>query len=81
MPVYGIDLWEAMVARLPRKAPQATGFYVAIGDFATTRIAGDFAVAYLLFNTIQNLTTQDEQIACCFQNHHRETSPSGEGVS
>ena len=45
----------------------ASGFGVAIGDFATARVGGDFAVAYLVFNTIKNLTTQDEQVAC-FQN-------------
>ena len=74
VPVYGIDLSEAMVARLHAK-PGGDRIPVAIGDFATTRVAGDFAVAYLLFNTIQNLTTQDEQIAC-FQNA-AATSPSG----
>jgi hypothetical protein len=32
-----------------------------------TRVAGDFDVVYLVFNTIDNLVTQDAQIAC-FQN-------------
>jgi SAM-dependent methyltransferase len=64
--VQGIDLSEAMVARLHAK-PGAEEIAVAIGDFATTKVDGEFAVAYLVFNTIMNLTTQDEQVAC-FQN-------------
>ena len=56
--VQGIDLSEAMVARLQAK-PGAEEIAVAIGDFATTRVEGSFSVAYLVFNTIMNLTTQD----------------------
>ena len=68
--VHGIDLSEAMVARL-RAKPGAEDIEATIGDFATTRVDGTFSVAYLVFNTIHNLTTQDEQVAC-FQNvaHH-----------
>jgi SAM-dependent methyltransferase len=73
--VHGIDLSEAMVARLHAK-PRGDRIPVAIGDFATTRVAGDFAVAYLVFNTIQNLTTQDEQVAC-FQNAAAHLEPGG----
>ena len=64
--MHGIDLSEAMVARL-RAKPGAEKIGVTIGDFATTRVDGTFALAYLVFNTINNLTTQDEQVAC-FQN-------------
>jgi SAM-dependent methyltransferase len=64
--VHGIDLSEAMVARL-RAKPGAESIGVTIGDFATTRVAGTFSVAYLVANTIMNLTTQDAQVAC-FQN-------------
>ncbi len=39
----------------------------AIGDFATTRVDGEFSVVYLVFNTIFNLVTQDAQVAC-FEN-------------
>jgi hypothetical protein len=31
---------------------------------ATTRVDGTFSVAYLVFNTIMNLTTQAAQVAC-----------------
>ena len=64
--VYGIELSSAMLARL-RAKPGAEQIDVTIGDFATTRVEGTFSLAYLVFNTINNLTTQDEQVAC-FQN-------------
>jgi len=61
--VHGIDLSQAMVARL-REKPGGDAIPVAIGDFATTRVDGTFALAYVVFNTIMNLTTQDAQVAC-----------------
>ncbi len=64
--VHGIDLSEAMVARL-REKPGAERVGATIGDFATTRVEGTFSLVYLVFNTIGNLTTQDDQVAC-FQN-------------
>jgi SAM-dependent methyltransferase len=73
--VHGIDLSEAMVARL-REKPGAEGIEVAIGDFATTRVDGTFSLAYLVFNTIGNLTTQDAQVAC-FENVAAHLGPGG----
>jgi SAM-dependent methyltransferase len=73
--VHGIDLSEAMVARLQAK-PGAGQIGVTIGDFATTTVEGRFAVAYLVFNTIMNLTTQDEQVAC-FHNVASHLQPGG----
>jgi SAM-dependent methyltransferase len=64
--VHGLDLSEAMVAKL-RAKPGASDIGVTVGDFATTTVEKRFSVAYLVFNTIMNLTTQDEQVAC-FQN-------------
>jgi SAM-dependent methyltransferase len=64
--VAGIDLSEAMVAKL-REKPGSEAIAVTIGDFATTRVEGLFALVYLVFNTINNLTTQDAQVAC-FEN-------------
>jgi SAM-dependent methyltransferase len=75
IPVHGIDLSEAMVARL-RAKPGAEDISVTIGDFAATTVEGTFSVAYLVFNTINNLTTQDEQIAC-FQNVASHLEPGG----
>lgn len=73
--VHGIDLSEAMVAKLLAK-PGASDIGVTIGDFATTTVEKRFSVAYLVFNTIMNLTTQDEQIAC-FQNVASHLQPGG----
>ncbi len=75
VPVHGIDLSEAMVARL-RAKPGTEKIGVTIGDFATTTVDGRFSVAYLVFNTIGNLTTQDEQVAC-FQNVAAHLEPGG----
>jgi SAM-dependent methyltransferase len=75
VPVHGVDLSRAMVARL-RAKPGAEAIGVTIGDFATTTVEGTFAVAYLVFNTIQNLTTQAEQVAC-FRNVAAHLEPGG----
>jgi SAM-dependent methyltransferase len=73
--VHGIDLSAAMVARL-RAKPGSEDIEVSIGDFATTKADGAFSLAYLVFNTIQNLTTQDEQVAC-FRNAAAHLEPRG----
>jgi SAM-dependent methyltransferase len=73
--VHGIDLSTAMVARL-RAKPGAEQVNVTIGDFATTTVEARFSVAYLVFNTIMNLTTQDGQVAC-FQNVAAHLEPGG----
>jgi SAM-dependent methyltransferase len=75
VPVHGIDLSQAMVARLQVK-PGAAQITVTVGDFATTRVEGTFSLVYLVFNTIGNLTTQDEQVAC-FENAARHLQPGG----
>jgi SAM-dependent methyltransferase len=73
--VHGIDLSEAMVARL-RAKPGSDDIEVTIGDFATTTVEGSFSLAYLVYNTIMNLTTQDEQVAC-FENVSAQLAPGG----
>ncbi|MER5448455.1 class I SAM-dependent methyltransferase [Streptomyces sp. NPDC002766] len=73
VPVHGIDLSRAMVDRLRAKEGGAD-IGVTIGDFATTRVEGEFSVAYLVFNTIMNLTTQDAQVEC-FRNVARHLGP------
>jgi SAM-dependent methyltransferase len=75
VPVHGIDVSKAMVARL-RAKPSAEDIGVTIGDFATTKVDGTFSVAYLVFNTIMNLTTQAEQVAC-FRNVAAHLEPGG----
>jgi trans-aconitate methyltransferase len=73
--VHGIDLSPAMVARLQAK-PGAEGIGVTIGDFATATVDGTFRLAYLVFNTIENLTSQDEQVEC-FCNVAAHLEPGG----
>jgi SAM-dependent methyltransferase len=75
IPVHGIDLSRAMVARL-RDKPGGDAIGVTIGDFATTAVEGRFSVAYLVFNTIMNLTTQEAQVAC-FRNVAAHLEPGG----
>ena len=76
--VAGIDSSEAMVARL-RAKPGGEDIEVAIGDFARTRVDGAFSVVYLVFNTICNLVTQDDQVAC-FENAAAHLRPGGRFV-
>jgi SAM-dependent methyltransferase len=75
VPVHGIELSKAMAARLHAK-PDAEDIGVTIGDFATTTVEGKFSVAYLVFNTIGNLTTQSAQVAC-FRNVAAHLDPGG----
>jgi SAM-dependent methyltransferase len=75
VPVHGIELSNAMAARL-RTKPGGEEIGVTIGDFATTTVDGTFAVAYLVFNTIMNLTTQAAQVAC-FRNVAAHLEPGG----
>jgi hypothetical protein len=73
--VQGIELSEPMVAQLRRKVDEAT-LPVVVGDMATTRVPGEFALVYLVFNTLGNLRTQKEQVAC-FRNAARHLRPGG----
>jgi SAM-dependent methyltransferase len=75
VPVHGIELSSAMAARLKAK-PGADAVGVTIGDFATTTVEGTFSVVYLVFNTIMNLTSQEEQVAC-FRNAAAHLEPRG----
>ncbi|CAM5414914.1 class I SAM-dependent DNA methyltransferase [Streptomyces griseorubiginosus] len=73
--VHGIELSPAMADRL-RAKPGSEAIGVTLGDFATTRAPGTFSVAYLVFNTIMNLTTQDAQVDC-FRNVAAHLEPGG----
>ena len=75
VPVQGIELSLAMVEQL-REKPDGADVDVTIGDFATTTVDGTFSVAYLVFNTIMNLTTQAAQVAC-FRNVAAHLEPGG----
>ncbi len=76
--VHGIELSTAMAERL-RAKPGGDRIDVTIGDMATTRVPGAFTLVYLVFNTINNLTTQDAQVAC-FANAAAHLAPGGRFV-
>ncbi len=80
VPVVGIELSEPMAAQLRAKVGEDI-LSVTIGDMATTVVdgAGSFALVYLVYNTISNLQTQDEQVAC-FVNAARHLAPGGRFV-
>lgn len=75
VPVSGIDLSTAMVEQLLAN-DQARQLNMTIGDMATTRVDGTFRLVYLVFNSIGNLTTQDQQVAC-FRNAAAHLEPGG----
>jgi SAM-dependent methyltransferase len=75
VPVHGIELSKAMIARL-RSKPGGEDIGITIGDFSTTTVDGTFSLVYLVFNTISNLTTQAVQVAC-FRNVAAHLEPGG----
>jgi SAM-dependent methyltransferase len=76
--VSGIDLSPDMIAEL-RAKPGAEDIDVTVGDMATTRLAGTFTLAYLVANSLANLTTQDAQVMC-FENAAQHLEPGGRFV-
>ncbi|MEU9096841.1 class I SAM-dependent methyltransferase [Streptomyces sp. NPDC048361] len=78
VPLAGIELSEHMAAALRRKIDEDT-LPVTIGDMATTVVPGEFTLVYLVYNTITNLLTQDEQVEC-FRNAARHLAPGGRFV-
>ncbi|HEX3794944.1 MAG TPA: class I SAM-dependent methyltransferase [Acidimicrobiales bacterium] len=73
--VAGIELSTDMLAVLRSKSG-ASAIEAVEGDMATTFVEGEFSLVYLVYNTITNLTSQDEQVAC-FQNAARHLRPGG----
>jgi hypothetical protein len=61
--VHGIEISEDMVTELRAKSGGAD-LPVTIGDMASTLLDESFALVYVVFNTISNLLTQAEQVAC-----------------
>jgi SAM-dependent methyltransferase len=74
--VAGIDLSPDMVAQLRKKADEIP---VEIGDMTTTRVDGTFSLVYIVLNSINNVTTQDGQIAV-FANAAAHLEPGGHFV-
>lgn len=63
VPVTGIELSQAMIAQLRTKVDEHQ-IPVVRGDMVTAQAGTDFSLAFLVFNTIANLLTQDEQVDC-----------------
>ncbi len=61
--VAGIELSSAMVDVL-RQKETGPAMNIVIGDMTTTQVPGPFLLVYLVYNTIDNLTSQDAQVAC-----------------
>lgn len=75
VPVSGIELSRAMAARIAGK-PGGDVVEVTVGDMTSTRVAGQFSLVYLVFNTINNVTTQDGQVEV-FRNAAAHLRPGG----
>jgi SAM-dependent methyltransferase len=72
VPVHGIDLSPDMLAQLEKK-PGSESISVTCGDMASAQVDGRFTLVYLVYNTIGNLTTQDDQVSCfCNAARHLE---------
>jgi SAM-dependent methyltransferase len=78
VPVTGIELSAPMVDELRTKVDEQT-IPVVMGDMASVRAPGEYTLVYLVFNTISNLQTQAEQVAC-FRNAARHLSVGGRFV-
>jgi SAM-dependent methyltransferase len=76
--VTGIELSRPMVDQLRTKVDEET-IQVIVGDMATSRAPGEYALVYLVYNTISNLLTQSEQVAC-FRNAARHLRTGGRFV-
>lgn len=73
--VYGIDASPAMIERLKAK-PGGERIPVTVGDFGSVEVEGEFSLIYIVFNTLFNLQTQEDQLHC-FEIAARHLSPEG----
>lgn len=76
--VHGIELSQPMIDVLQSKI-NGINISVVQGDMATTRVPGEFTLVYVVFNSISNLRTQSEQVAC-FRNASAHLAPGGRFV-
>jgi SAM-dependent methyltransferase len=77
--VHGIELSPHMAEQL-RAKPGSDEVPVTVDNMATARVdGGPFSLVYLVFNTIMNVTTQDEQVAV-FANAAAHLSSGGRFV-
>ena len=73
--VHGIDISAGMIEQLRRK-PGSEAIEATVGDFATTTVAGDFSLVYVVYNSISNLLEQSEWVET-FRNASRHLRPGG----
>ena len=73
--VEGIEASAAMVERM-RAKPGGAAIRTVVGDMADVAVAGQFHLAYLVFNTLFNLPSQDRQVDC-FVNVAKVLEPGG----
>ena len=76
VPVSGIELSPPMADQLRKKRAELS---VVVGDMATGTVTGEFALVYVVWNSLGNLRTQAEQVAC-FRNAARHLAPGGRFV-
>ena len=73
--VQGSDASPEMVAKLCNK-PGGANIPVTIGNMVDVPIEGQFDLIYLIFNTLFNLPSQADQVAC-IKNATRHLTPTG----
>ncbi len=73
--VDGIEISPAMVAKL-RAKPGDDQIAVTMGDFADVPVEGSYRLIFVVFNTLFNLLTQDDQVRC-FENVAAHLAPDG----
>jgi len=73
--VHGVDISEAMVAKL-REKPGGDEIPVTMGDFSDVPVEGRYKLVYLVFNTLFALLSQEDQIRC-FANVAAHLEPGG----
>jgi SAM-dependent methyltransferase len=73
--VDGIELSQDMVDRM-REKPDGDRVEVTMGDMSTVATGRTYRLVYLVYNTIGNLLTQDDQVRC-FENAARHLANDG----
>jgi SAM-dependent methyltransferase len=73
--VDGIEMSEHMIDRM-REKPDGNNVEVTMGDMSRVTTGRTYGLVYLVYNTIGNLLTQDDQVRC-FENAARHLADDG----